>query len=307
MADGTSNPRTPPVHTQILTASDGFKLTADWYAVPGSTKAILIAPATAVPRRFYSALAIALTERGFSVLVPDYRGIGDSRPKSLRGFKAKMSDWGLYDIDAALAFLVERGQAIGYIGHSAGGQLLPLSDHANHVQAFSIVASQSGWHGHSPTGERIKLLYGWYFLMPLLTLIAGRMPMSWLRQGLDIPAGVFWEWRRWCLSRNYLMDDPTLPRRERYAVFAKPMLAYSFADDPWATQVATAALLGFYSAADREHRHLTPKDVGLPRIGHFGFFSRQSSALWGGLIDWLDARVGSASASNVGHVAPANR
>ncbi len=291
MPDGQPNPPTHTAETVRIHAKDGFELVADWYPCAGSTRAILIAPATAVPRRFYAPLANALLARGFSVLVPDYRGIGDSRPASLRGFKARMRDWGLFDIEAALVFLRDRGLKIGYIGHSAGGQQLPLADHADEVQAVTIVASQSGWHGHSPVGERIKLLIRWYFLMPLMTLVAGRMPMSWVKAGLDIPAGVFWEWRRWCLSRNYLMDDATLPHRDRYAKFAKPMLALSFADDPWATQVATDALLDFYATAPREHRHIHPKDAGLKRIGHFGFFSRQSSALWPQVIDWLDARV----------------
>ena len=291
MADGESKQRGVAAEVVKLRAKDGFELVADWYLAAESRRAVLIAPATAVPRRFYAPLAAALVARGFSVLVPDYRGIGDSRPASLRGFKARMRDWGLFDIDAALIFLRERKFHIGYIGHSAGGQLLPLADHANDVQAVSIVASQSGWHGHSPLGERIKLLTRWHLLMPLMTLIAGRMPMSWVAAGLDIPAGVFWEWRRWCLSRNYLMDDATLPHRDRYATFDKPMLALSFADDPWATRVATDALLGFYAGATREHRHIHPREVGMPRIGHFGFFSRQSNALWTQVIDWLDARV----------------
>lgn len=291
MPDGT--PRNTHASAQAITlrASDGFELVADWYDVPGATRAILIAPATAVPRAFYAALANQFVARGFAVLVPDYRGIGDSRPASLRGFQARMRDWGWFDIDAALAFLQARGLGIGYIGHSAGGQVLPLADHALAVQAVTIIASQSGWHGHSPLGERVKLLFGWYFLMPLLTLVAGRMPMSWLKSGLDIPAGVFWEWRRWCLSRNYLMDDASLPRRERYATFARPLRAISFSDDPWATRDATAALVEFYSAATREHTHIEPAAVGMKSIGHFGFFSRKASALWPGVIDWLDARV----------------
>ena len=70
-----------------------------------SDRALLIASAMGVKRRYYDAFAQYLAARGISVVTFDYRGIGESRPASLRGFDATMLDWGHYlfrDVDPAL-------------------------------------------------------------------------------------------------------------------------------------------------------------------------------------------------------------
>jgi predicted alpha/beta hydrolase len=36
-----------------------------------------------------------LTECGYFTLTYDYRGIGNSKPESLKGFQANLEDWGV--------------------------------------------------------------------------------------------------------------------------------------------------------------------------------------------------------------------
>ena len=36
-----------------------------------------------------------------------------------------------------------------------------------------------------------------------------------------------------------------------------------------------------------ERRHLTPGDVGLDQIGHFGYFKPSAQPVWGEAISWL--------------------
>ena len=55
-----------------------------------SRPVVVIAPATSVHSRYYHRFADHLFQQGFDVLTFDYRGIGHSRPPSLRGFRA---DW----------------------------------------------------------------------------------------------------------------------------------------------------------------------------------------------------------------------
>ncbi|WP_394102901.1 serine aminopeptidase domain-containing protein [Xanthobacter wiegelii] len=55
---------------------------------------VVISPATSVRCRYYSRFADYLYANGFNVLIYDYRGIGESRPSSLRGFQADWVDWG---------------------------------------------------------------------------------------------------------------------------------------------------------------------------------------------------------------------
>ncbi len=88
-------------------ATDGYLLGASLFLPRGAKRhAVLINSATAVPRRTYRGFAGYLARRGCAVLTYDYRGIGDSRqkslvgynqPKSLVGFKASMSDWAALD------------------------------------------------------------------------------------------------------------------------------------------------------------------------------------------------------------------
>jgi predicted alpha/beta hydrolase len=47
-------------------------------------------------------------------------------------------------------------------------------------------------------------------------------------------------------------------------------------------------LLSFYSQAQITHRHVSPKDLGVAAIGHFGFFREQfKSSLWNDTVHWL--------------------
>ena len=110
-------------------AVDGYGLGATLFLPRGAKRhAVLINSATAVPRKIYKGFAGYLARRGCAVLTYDYRGIGDSRPRSLVGFKASMSDWAALDVTAAVAWMRERYHdlPLSYVGHSFGGQALGL-------------------------------------------------------------------------------------------------------------------------------------------------------------------------------------
>jgi predicted alpha/beta hydrolase len=53
---------------------------------------VIINSATSVRCRYYSRFASFLFGEGFDVITYDYRGIGESRPVSLRGFDAGWID-----------------------------------------------------------------------------------------------------------------------------------------------------------------------------------------------------------------------
>ncbi len=51
---------------------------------------------------------------------------------------------------------------------------------------------------------------------------------------------------------------------------------------------AVESMDGCYRNARVEHRHLSPAQAGLARIGHFGFFAPESrNPLWGDSLAWL--------------------
>ena len=110
----------PPVHR--LTAADGRRLGARWFEPAGQpARAVAVVnAATGVPQRFYRHFAQWLAQRGYAVLTYDYRGIGESRQGPLRAESARMRDWALLDMPAALAEAARRRVA-GAPERSPGG------------------------------------------------------------------------------------------------------------------------------------------------------------------------------------------
>lgn len=271
----------------IIPARDGFELHATEYG--DGEHVILINSATAVPRRFYRRFAQALAQAGFRVLTYDYRGIGASRPHTLRGFKAKARDWVLLDMAGVIDWIhrAYSPRTLHMIGHSIGGQLAGLLDNAELVDGMITFSAQSG-HWRLQGGEQKAVVaFHVHVTLPMLSTVFGYMP--WSKFGAeDLPKGVALEWSRWCRDHKYVLGDDSLPL-ERYEQFKAPVLAYSFDDDKWGTAAAVDAMMRAYPHLER--RHVVPQEVGLKRIAHFGYFSQGAASLWAEAIEWLNADV----------------
>ena len=137
----------PKPDTVTIPARDNYPLAATLYRTEATYRGmVVINAATAVPRRFYRHFAAALAEAGFNALTWDYRGIGGSRPPSLRGFAARARDWVLLDMAGVLDWV---GSTIGpehlfLVGHSFGGQTAGLLDNASAVDGMATMSAQSG-------------------------------------------------------------------------------------------------------------------------------------------------------------------
>ncbi|HSN56811.1 MAG TPA: alpha/beta fold hydrolase [Candidatus Sulfomarinibacteraceae bacterium] len=279
-----------PEHVTIP-ARDGYRLAGTLYRAPsGALGTVVINAAVGVPRRFYRHFAAGLAAAGLTALTWDYRGVGGSRPPTLRGFAATAHDWALLDIPGVIDWAVSelRRDRLFLVGHSFGGQTAGLLDDPWAVDAMVTMSAQSGhWRLQGGAQKLVVLLHAWLSL-PLLARVVGFMPMRRLGMGEDLPRGVALEWARWCRDPDYLLGDDSLPL-DRYATFAAPVLAYSFADDAWGTARSVATMMRAYPKV--ELRHVEPADFGLARIGHLGFFRPGSEALWRDAIGWLMERV----------------
>ena len=109
---------TPVLETLELKAADGYALAASHFVAPGE-QFIVMAAATAVPRGFYKRFAEYAQSRGVNVITTDYRGIGDSKRGSLKGFEMEYADWSRYDLAAAVDYALQRGR-VWLVGHSLG-------------------------------------------------------------------------------------------------------------------------------------------------------------------------------------------
>ena len=278
----TGTPSDDPVELRIP-ARDGFSLAATLYGPQPARSLVVINSATAVPRRFYRHFAAALVARGHTVLTWDYRGIGGSRPASLRGFSARMRDWVLLDMEGVLDWArAQAPERLQLVGHSAGGQLPGLLANPEGIAGMLTFSSQSGYWRLQGGEQKLAVGLHMHLTLPVSAAVFGYMPWRKFGGDEDLPQGVAREWARWCRSRNYLLDDATLPL-DRFRRFTAPVLAYSIADDKWGTAAAVDAMMRAYPNVERRH---IPVEAG--RIGHFGLFRASSSALWQAPLDWLD-------------------
>jgi predicted alpha/beta hydrolase len=282
-------------HTTVA-AGDGYPLSAHTFGnAQAARAAVLVVPAMGVEQQYYAAFAHWLAARGFFVVTFDYRGIGRSRHGSLRQLNADVLTWAEQDTGAMVAFLRERagGKPLLWVGHSLGGQILPLVPGHEHVKAMVTVAAGSGyWRDYAPGLKRVVPLL-WFVIVPLSIPIAGYFPGRMLRMIGDLPAGVMRQWRSWCLDPDYLFGVMPAAVRELYAALKLPLLSLSFADDEYLSERNIQSLHGFYAGAARDMRRISPADIGVAGIGHFGFFRRRFEAsLWPRAGDWLDRQAG---------------
>lgn len=266
-----------------VAAADGYPLALTHHRRQGRGRdAVVVAGATGVKRSFYDAFAQHLANaHGLDVVTLDYRGIGGSRPKDLRGFDATMRQWGELDLDAALRWALRELEPdrLFVVGHSVGGQLLGHASAADEVAAAAFVGSQSGYWRHWPASGRLGIFTLWHGLIPGLSGPMGYFPSPWFGLGQDLPSGVARQWAHWGRHPDYLLRDGDDVRR-RYERLRAPMLATALAKDRFAPEPAVRALLRMYPNAQR--RFVVERDAG-----HFDWFRAGNERLWDKTVTWL--------------------
>lgn len=279
----------PPEPLQII-AADGYRLGARHYPPSGQPKGrLIVAGATGVPQRFYGHFAGFAASQGFAVWTLDYRGVGLSRPPSLRGFRMDYLDWARLDLAALLDHVAAQdGGPISMVGHSYGGHAFGLLPGHQRVDRLATFATGAGWHGWMPPLERLRVLALWWVFGPIVVKLKGYLAWSALGMGEDLPRDLFLQWRRWCRWPNYFFDDPELPGlTEQFAQVRAPIRAINAIDDKWATPASRDAFMKAYCNAEVERITLDPQQLGLGPMGHIGYFRPQAMSVWQETLDWL--------------------
>ena len=290
-----------PPQDITLPALDGQPLAGTLFECAEPRAVLLINSGTGIPRWFYARLATYACERNWVVLTYDYRGVGGSAPRSLRGYSASFRDWGQQDIAGAIRWLSERYPALKLyvLGHSAGGQQLGLADNVDRVQAALFITVSTGYWRGMPSLYGYFTLSLWKAYFPLTGYLYGYVPAKKLRLGENLPVGVVQEWGAWCLEPNYMaafFDEGGSKATPNGAPFGPtyfdrakfPIRAYYFPDDPIATRENAHPMLALYHQASIETQWIHPSDIGVSKIGHLGFFRpRVGLPLWDDALHWL--------------------
>ena len=286
-----------------LRAEDGRELSAVWYEpIESPVHAVaVVSAAGGVPQRYYRPFAQWLASRGYAVLTYDYRGIGASRQGSLRDDTARMTDWALLDMSAALATAAARAGDDGgrserlpmlLVGHSFGGNCAAFARGVLRVDAILMVASGTGEPRLYPWPQRALLAFFFRLWLPALLPLFGYLPGWALGPGAQpLPAGAARQWVRWGLQRGWAFADPEMQDHSAAAAITAPLHLWSLDDDrAYAPRRAVDALAAHFTHAAVQRHHLRPADTGVRQLGHFGVFRRQAGPpLWLRLLQPLEA------------------
>lgn len=282
--DGSiSDSRTEPVS---FCAGDHALAGTLFHPATAPTATIVIHCATGVPQGYYRHFAAWVAERFAAlVLTYDYRDFGQSETGTMRASTATMVDWGLHDQSAALDYLVARypDLPVDVIGHSLGGQMLPFHAQAHRVRRLIAVASGLPYWSKHPAPYMPQVIAFWFLLGPPLVATLGYLPGKIAGLGADLPSGVYWQWRRWCVRHDYFLNDPKTPLPDMAPITAEVSLI-ALADDVMVPPPRVEALGRVYPAAEVQFDVISPGDLGLSSIGHIAPFSRKRAAVWPVLV-----------------------
>ncbi|MEZ4403771.1 MAG: alpha/beta hydrolase [Kofleriaceae bacterium] len=270
-----------------LTATDGVPLAALHHAPAGPARgAVLIAAAMGVAQTFYQPLARWLAEAGFHALTFDLRGVGQSRAGSLRAVTTDVIGWARTDATAAVRALEDLapGLPLTWLGHSLGGQLVPfVPDHRGLAQIITVAAGSGYWRDNSPALRR-KVWLLWFLAAPVATPLCGYFPGRALGMVGDLPRGVIRQWRRWCLDPGYAVGAEGGAVEDLFARVTTPLTSISFTDDEMLSAASIDGLLTAYRGARQRRVRVTPAQLGVERIGHFGLFRAAMAPAWARLV-----------------------
>jgi predicted alpha/beta hydrolase len=284
----------PAPHPLQISCADGTTLQGQLFAARGDQPRppVLIGPATGVPQRFYFRFADWLAGQGHTVLVFDYRGIGQSLRGPLKGCGATLIEWGQQDLVAALDALLQHTGAnqAQLIGHSAGGQMMGLMPNHHRIARVVGVATSTGWFKAMRPGFKWQARFALRLAVPLATRFKGYGPTSWFGLGEDLPSTVARQWGQWCEAGGYATNAVKgRPSEDFHSQVHMPITVFHATDDDIATPTTVADLLRTFPAAIKQVHHIAPRDHGLKRIGHIDWFRTSHQALWPLLAQALKA------------------
>jgi predicted alpha/beta hydrolase len=251
-------------------------------ATPGKGS-IIIAPAMGITQAFYRPLATWLAEEGFTVITFDYRGMGESATQAMRFQQHNILDWAQYDCSAALAEVLKAKapEPIYWLGHSLGGQIFPLVEQIDKVSKVITVCSGTGYWRHNAPPLKNKALLFWYLIMPLATAVYGYFPGKKLGIVGDLPKNVIRQWRRWCLHPQYCVGAEATHVRDKFTDVQVKIDSLAFSDDEMLSLRNMQDLQALFGSGTKQLTTIEPASLGVPRIGHLGFFRKEfSHNLW---------------------------
>ena len=275
----------------ILT-DDGHMLAGRCFRPHGGVnvrRAVIIACALGVPQTFDERYASWLVQQGCVVYTFDWRGMAQSAPPSLVGYKAKLVDWARHDAPAVMELVAQRhpGLPITWFGHSMGGILFGMMPAHPRIDRVATLGSGSGYHEHLARPLRYVIGAFWHVIVPLSVARHGYFAGRRIRTVDDLPRGVVAQWKRWCSHPDFVVSEGEAVR-QAYASVKLPITAVVFTDDTMASPRGVKAMHSHYTGTQVDLKVLRPEQQGLRAVGHFNFFHAKTGPRgWALSLPWL--------------------
>lgn len=268
----------------ILTTSDKVPLSIKIFEPQNPAgKLLLINSATGVKQQVYFSFAKYFAENGFTVITYDYRGVGESKPKIMKDFKATMRNWGTEDFKTVTNFIKEKypDELKFCVGHSVGALILGMNEDANIFEKFVFVTTQDAYVGNLKWNVALFALFGFAIAVPLTTALFGYFPAHRFGLGESLPKGVAFDWQTLILnkkstSRLYEKTDKDFSKN----LTQETMIIHA-EDDHWVTQKGMDNLMkNVYPNLNKTFREIKISESEKGEIGHVNFFRGYNKNLW---------------------------
>ncbi|SDQ74290.1 Predicted alpha/beta hydrolase [Chryseobacterium soldanellicola] len=274
----------------ILKTNGHVEITAHLFTPEKSNgKFLLINSATGVKQQIYFSFAQYFSEQGFTVITYDYRGIGLSKPKNMKGFKASMRIWGSEDFKALTKYIKNHFPKYKKycLGHSVGALILGMNKDSEMFEEFIFVGTQNAFVGNLKIKTKIEAYLGFGIVQPLTTGLLGYFPANWFGLGESLPKNCAYDWRTLILNKK--STNSLLEKIDDYSGnLTQKVFVIRAEDDAWLTKKGVESLLNdTYPNLKPTYRLIKTSESEKGEIGHINFFRSYNKKLWNIILNEL--------------------
>ncbi|MFY7814096.1 MAG: alpha/beta fold hydrolase [Chryseobacterium taeanense] len=274
----------------VLTTEDSFSIVTHLFLPEKSNqRLLLINSATGVKQQIYFSFAKYFSEKGFTVITYDYRGIGLSKPRKMKNFEASMRIWGSKDYKALTEYIRLNFKDLKKycLGHSVGALILGMNKNSDMFDEFVFVGTQNAFVGNLKFRTKIEAYLGFGIMQPLTTTLLGYFPAQWFGLGESLPKNCAYDWRTLILNRK--STNSLLDKIEDYSKnLTQKVFVIRAEDDVWLTEKGVKSLLNeTYPNLRPVYRLIKISESEKGEIGHVNFFRSYNKKLWNIILNEL--------------------
>lgn len=275
----------------FIRTKDGYPISIHVFSPSVSNNKILVInSATGVKQQLYFGFSKYFSDFGYTVITYDYRGIGLSKPKSVKNFSASMTNWGAEDFLAVSDYVNTKFPNFQKycLGHSVGALILGMNPLTKIYEKFIFVATQKAYLGNLTWQIKWSAIVGFGMVQPILSFFFKFFPAQYLGLGESLPSGCAFDWRTLIMNKhstNVLLERTVNIAKD----LSQPTLFLSAEDDGWVTKKGMELLIEeSYPNLQVYDKTLLVTQSPKRNIGHVNFFRSYNQPLWDIPLAWLE-------------------